>query len=157
MQPSTCLLFPAPHDCSLSWDRIRIPQNPCSMCTLIRRSRLIQTPSAFTDLLCLSCCAGKWSVSHCVLSPPFRFPWLIYWCQRWQFVSGQFAPMEMTPAHILNSSACIIWELSEHHPNTAHLSILSKLMSLSLPAPGILRTLTYSEMMFIKIVKCFEN
>jgi len=42
-------------------------------------------------------------------------------------------------------------------PQHAHLSILSMLMSLFLLASGVLHTLTYSQMMSIKIVKCFEN
>lgn len=70
--------------------------------------------------------------------------------------------MEITPAHVHKASDSSLHSLHNLGavralPQCAHLSILSKLMNLSLFAAGILHTLTYSQMISIKSVKCFEN
>lgn len=143
-------------------NRIQVVRNPYFMCMLIKRTGLSQIASIFVDLLCLSRRSGNWSIFWYVSSPSFHFSWLICWCHTWQFVSLQFAPMEITPAHVRKASDSSLHSLHNLGavrvlPQCAHLSILSKLMNLSLLAAGILHTLTYSQMISIKSVKCFEN
>lgn len=130
MQPSICSfqhLRAAPSaagSAHLSWDRTRITQNPYSTCGQVNPNHisLHRPPLPF-----MSC----WKMKYfplCFVS----FIWFSLTHVLMSQMTGGVSAIcshgndSCTHAQLLNSSAYIIWELSEHYPNTAHLSILLK-------------------------------